>query len=110
MFNKKPLIPILIIALLLGLYSTRWKHETTFKPIETAQVSYKVDRWTGDRWITIYTPTDADRAGEGPAVRDPAKKIDVRWWRDALSYTWYILFSLSVLWFGSLIYRKRSEG
>lgn len=50
---KKPLIPAVLIIVLFSLYFTRWDTETK-TPSAPTQFVYKVDRWTGQRWVVEY--------------------------------------------------------
>jgi hypothetical protein len=100
-----PIIPIFFIILLLGLYFTRWEHETSFKPSESIQVKYKTDRWTGERWIAIYAPlalTGTDRKSptsvEAPDKATKEERDKITRQHALLSYTWTGLFILSLIW------------
>lgn len=51
---NNPLLPLIIIVLVLGLYITRWEKEVSYKPSGSIQFVYKTDRWTGQRWVINY--------------------------------------------------------
>lgn len=107
---RNSLVPLLIITILLGLYFARWEQETTFKPSESIQVMYKTDRWTGERWISIYAPMslkDNKTSGERPDKATKEERDVAKRKHDLLSNLWTGLFSLSIVWlFLTLIFRR----
>lgn len=92
---KKIIVPLLVIVLLLGLYANRWQHETTYKPSEKTQVTYKIDRWAGQRWAVTYTNYTVKEFPTGdysPFWGGNAYAV-----RKTLSYTWDVLFLASLV-------------
>lgn len=106
------IIPAFLIILFLGLYFTRWDHEISFKPSESIQVKYKTDRWTGERWISIYMPMalkdkDKKTSGEMPDKATQEERDIAKQKHDLLSNIWIGLFSLSIVYLLiTLIFRK----
>ncbi|OPY57968.1 MAG: hypothetical protein A4E55_01273 [Pelotomaculum sp. PtaU1.Bin035] len=53
---KKPIIPLAIIIILIGLYFMRWEREAPPVAGETVQlqIAHNLDRWTGQLWGDYY--------------------------------------------------------
>lgn len=68
---NKPLIPIILIVVLFGLYFTRWDTETKTPP-GPVQFVHKTDRWTGQRWIVTYR---VNSVWEEPALDNYAVSV-----------------------------------
>jgi hypothetical protein len=110
---RNPMVPLLLLIILLGLYFTRWEIETKTQP-GPIQFVYKTDRWTGQRWTIEYKGAAVNEApvidtkiilsrvgvGEERTATDAKEKISKELWfkRKIMSWLWDGLLAISIVW------------
>lgn len=108
-------IPAVVLVLLLVAWLYRWNYVAS-KTYSNGVVRWKIDRWTGYRWVEVYTAEYGNiNSGERPAYIAPRMYSAALRYRKIATRIWYGLVAADCVWLAALLIapavrRKRETG